>query len=92
MRAASIGSSVIFLSVCLATMPAAAQQAQAGTGGVATVPSRTTPAALQAAVSLPKAVGLPKAATTPTSSCRAESDCSRRERVLLLLGILSQGL
>jgi hypothetical protein len=66
-------------------MPAAAQQAQASAGGVATVPSRTMPAAV------PAAVGLPKAVVAPTPSCRTQPDCSRRERVLLLLGILLQG-
>ena len=85
MRAASIGSSVICLSVCLAIVPAAAQQAQPSTGGVATVPSRTTPAAV------PAAVGLPKAVVAPTPSCHAQPDCSRQERLLLLLGILLQG-
>jgi hypothetical protein len=85
MRAASIGSSVICLSLCLAAMPAAAEKAQAGARDVAPVPSGAAQAAVAAAVSRPKAV------VAPAPSCRADSDCSRQERLLLLLGILLQG-
>ncbi|NLF55494.1 MAG: hypothetical protein GX576_14070 [Thauera phenolivorans] len=85
MKAPSIASSAVLVSLSLAVLPASAEPVPLSAASRLVQPT----AAIQAAAVAPAAV---KAVVPSAANCRADAECRQKMKLGLLLGLLVQGL